>query len=380
MRRFYNSRPAALLTVVLAAALFACSEDETPTDIEKPNYVVERRVMRDIDFVKNRYYLFIHPAPSLNGVFRPAPFDTLLPDDSDPATKEIQVWQSVTAPEIAVHPEWDVRWANAFVDMLDDGFHLNLYADSIAAGHSLPGEFQPRQFRLLEQYVDYELMVAPYDFGLVVGFVLRTPVANDRSLAVRYTNLLGERIGGTYADYGIGAAQAVTDPDRDMILKLIKAPNQLPEGPTGFVWHYMMRNFYNLGLTWISPNQMSLEIRDRSMRADPTRPEGSTVPYIRIFGLDRYNLAGELDPDGLADVHSPYVVDHTNGILMFPSLMPFAPDSVMVREWTDGEFSFADSLYVGQYEKSRRMYMKYLSNPVADAYQYDIFIKVTRPE
>jgi hypothetical protein len=369
-------RHATSLFAVLVVVSLACSEDDAPT-VEEPKVTIETRIIRDIDFVKNQYFLFIHPDPTLNGVVRPwlDPL-SLLPDNSDPLTREIQVWQSVTAPEIIDNPGWLIQWANAFVDTWDDGVELQDGADTIAAGLPLPGDFLPQQFRLLEQEVDYDFIVSIDDPMVTIGLILRMPVEDDRVVAVSYTNMAGDRIGGTYADYGIGAEHAVTDPDHDMILKLIKAPNQLPVGPTGFVWHYMMRNFYNLGLTWISVTETEIFIQDNTNRADRTHPDGSTEPYIRIFGLDRYNHTGDPEPDGLFDFDTSQI-NPLMGILQFPSLTPFAPDSQMVAVWTDGEFSFADSLHWTQHAKSRRMYFEFLTDPVADAYQYDIIIRVT---
>jgi hypothetical protein len=336
----------------------------------------ETRSIRDIDYIKNRYFYFIHPDPSLNDTIRPVQpsAELLLPDNSDPKDKEIQVWQSVEPNELSGDHTWNPQWANAFVDSLDNGDGLESGAASIAAGDPIDSDFLPRQFRLLEPEVDYDFIVSVDNPNEVVGFVMRRSVEDSRVLAVRYTNLNGDPIGGTYTDYEIGAAQAKTIPDNDLILKLIKAPNPQPTGKTGFVWHYMMRNFYNLGLSNIDVNTLELEIYDRTQRLDTSSPPASTVPYIQIFGLDRLNAAGEETPDGIFDATTD-VLRSVTGVLQFPTLFPFAPPSSAVALWTDGEFSFANSLYAPQFEKAERIYKDFLTNPIVDAYQYDIVVR-----
>jgi cell surface protein SprA len=165
-----------------------------------------------------------------------------------------------------------------------------------------------------------------------------------------------------------------------MLLELIKAKYSRPHGNFGPVWNFMMRNFYNLGLTPTFPASLELSIHDNTPRLDPSTPTGSTIPYIQIFGLDQINAAGDRIPDGRVDL-SVIDLNLTGGILQFPALWAFAPPPDSVHRWTAGEFSFyPDTLHALQYETSRRLYTEYLFNPFVSAYQYDIVVKVKRFE
>ena len=77
-----------------------------------------------------------------------------------------------------------------------------------------------------------------------------------------------------------------------LVLEILwSGPNSWPGSDYGWTWAYMMRHIYNLGLSNIDGDTFTLEIEDNlSNRLDATRPVGSTVPYIRIFGLDRFDL------------------------------------------------------------------------------------------
>jgi hypothetical protein len=327
----------------------------------------ERRIIRDIDYIKNQYFYFNHPNPVLNGVMPIYGSDEIRPDNSDPVNKEIQVWQSVRDNE--VQGTLGVKWANAFVDTMGNGQGLVNGAKNIAAGQPINSVFDRRQYRLLEPEIDYDFIVDVDNPKSVIGIELKRSIEEDRYLAVSYTSMRGDRVGGTYKDYNI------SDADDEFVLKLIKPANPLPTDPTGYTWHFMMRNFYNLGLSNIDPNSLDLEIRDRTQRLDTSSPIGSNVPYIRIFGLDRYDRAGNEEPDGVFDATSD-VFNSLTGVIQFPSLFPFAPDTVQVRQdWTNNEFSFADSLYEGQWKKSRRLYEEYLNNPYFDASNYDIVVE-----
>lgn len=329
----------------------------------------EERFIRDIDYVKNQYFYFHLPFslfPDSLPPEYPRPSDYTWYDVLPGNTTDIIIWESVRPDEVQTS---NPIWANAFIDTLGDGAGLVNGAKNIIAGVPTPSEFDRRQFReLKEEDGDYRYF-QDADTKQIVGFILNRAIENDRYLAVSYISAKGDRIGGTYGDYGISGS------DTDRILKLIKPANPLPEDPTGFTWHFMMRNQYNLGLSNIDPASLELEIRDRTQRLDTSSPVGSKIPYIRIFGLDRFNRMGEQEPDGVFDATSD-VFRGVEGILQFPSHFPFAPDNSQVTVWTNGEFSFKDSLlYEAQYEKAERMYKEFLTNPTITAYQYDIVVR-----
>jgi hypothetical protein len=327
----------------------------------------EERVIRDIDYIRNQYFYFDNP----RYVYIP----DIHPKNDDP-TVPIEIWREIDPGQKTSQPDLDWEAGKAFLDTDGRGTNLKLAALMIKNGTPasdlpvhVPGDFE----RLVEN-VDYEFIFDFDDPNAVVGFVLTRPVDDNKALAVSYLTVTGDTVGGPYSRWDIPRGQGVAQRDT-MILELVKPRVPRPDNEFGFTWDYMMRNFYNLGLSNIEPVSFELEIRDRTPRLDTTSPTGSTVPYIRIFGLDQENAAGDPGYDGRIDIR-PEILNTATGILQFPDVHAFAPDTVRVREdWTDGQFSFSDSLYQSQWNKSNKLYTQYLTNPFVDAYQYEIVVR-----
>ncbi len=328
----------------------------------------EERVIQDIGFIRNKYFFFNSPF-----VFDPG--DLLKPDPSDPGDRPIEVWQSFPESQTSTATFlWE--WGRAFVDPTGTGAELNDAVDDIR-NNIKPKPTDPLHievnlpFKLLQPGTDYDLILAVGSDSLVVGVVLRSSAREDEAIAVTYFNRNpggNQQIGGTYSSYGITVAGGERD---TTVLELIKDSNQKETAPT---WDFMMRNFYNLGLSNIEPASFELEIRDRTQRLDTSTPTGSTVPYLKIFGLDRFDAAGSPGSDGRVDIIDQ-VLDIQRGILQFPSLFAFAPDSTLVKDWTDTTFSFHDEEYQAQWDASWRMYNEKLTNPYFDASRYDIVVR-----
>jgi hypothetical protein len=343
----------------------ACEEKAAPPAPVWPDYAVETRIIRDIDFVRNQYYYFDNALV--------VDITRFHPDDRNPSIP-IEIWVEISPSEKL---DAGFYWipGKALVDTVGDGCALRAVADRIHRGLPLwPYRHLALDFRRLEHDIHYRYLTC-FDTDAVRGIVLRQPVAEHRALAASYTTTAGDTVGGPYSMWGIphgGGAERDT-----MILKMIKPKHPRPDDDFGFTWFNTLRNVYNLGLNFIEPAHTEIEIRDNTARADRTHPEGSAVPYIRIFGFDQKNRTFEPEPDGEFDLLSPYI-DLEHGILTFPSLFGFAPPLDSVQRWTGGEFSFEDSLYSDRYAMSRRLYIHYLTNPFVEAYQYDIVIRVKR--
>jgi hypothetical protein len=358
--------------VILAAGLLSC-EDEVapPPPPDSPGYTVETRVIRDIDFIKNRYFWINDP--DYGG----------LPADPNHPTISIDVWQEINPADKLADPPPDWMPGKAFYDQNGDGSALDFAARQILNGVRPSAAFVQEDFKRLELGRDYQLML-DFDTKEISGIVLVRPVPEDKALAVNYISVewaIGVGpfvVGGPYSQYGIpvgGGAERDT-----MILELIKTKNPRPGSGLEKTWDFMMRNFYDLGLNYIAPAYTEIEIEDQTPRHDRTHPEGSDVPYIRIFGFDRQNRAFEPIPDGNFDMPSIYL-DTTWGILQFPAGFGFAPPPDSVSQWTGGEFSFADSvLYQDRWTKVRRLYTEYLIDPFVDAHQYNIVVRVKHYE
>gem|GEM_PF-1022864 len=362
----------------------------------------ETRILRDVDYVKNRFFYFDHPLVFV-GV-----------DES----KEIDVYRTVTPQDIQLNPDINRFPGRAFVDR--DGFGSDLAAavDSLRALAAMPPN-RPDSLRVkLPPNIqnDFQLLQKDRDYRFVldsdnnfVGIEMIQPMSDpNKSLAVRYTNRRHTRIGGQYSDFGIPLAPDPAQRDT-LVLKLIWPRNPLPDDRFGWTWGYQMRHIYNLGLSNIDGNTFSLEIEDRlNPRLDQTQPQGSDEPYIRIFGLDQFDRSGNPKPDGQVDLNAG-LIDFNRGLLAFPTTIRvfvndttgvgdsllaqsavnqleasgqrspftgFAPDSANVALWTDSTFSFSDPRYAAQYARARRIYEEHLNETdELDANQY--LIKVS---
>ena len=63
-------------------------------------------------------------------------------------------------------------------------------------------------------------------------------------------------------------------------------------------------------------------------------PQGN--PYITLFGLDSLNESGIRTPDQKIDLTNPNIISLTNGEVFLPAFHPFAADTVLDGNQTDG--------------------------------------------
>ncbi|TMQ64819.1 MAG: cell surface protein SprA [Candidatus Eisenbacteria bacterium] len=127
-----------------------------------------------------------------------------------------------------------------------------------------------------------------------------------------------------------------------LLLKMLKPRfDDLQDDSTGYVaktpWYpalrYELRNYYDLGGRDISLSTMNLTIR-RLQSGLATDPETATDPrtqadvkLIEVLGLDQRGKAGSSNPDLPDGRVDDQFIDPANGIIFFPDLHPFAPDS-----------------------------------------------------
>jgi len=376
MRRFQQ---AGFMAAVAAALLVGCGGETTVPPGPEPHPTVH--VIRDIDYQKDRYFFFDHPLVFVG------------PELAEP----FGVYLTVTPQDLLNDPTLGRFSGRAFVDSAGFGSSINNAMAAIAANIAAdsvvvaPPPSIQNDFRLLNFGVEYIFVTD--SAGEFVGLELVQPLTDvDRTLAVHYTNKFGDRIGGKYSDYGIGFNGAIGQRDT-LALEILRPRDPAPDGVFAWTWSYTMRHVYNLGFTDIGPARFELEIEDVLYpRRDPTRPEGEWEPYLRIFGLDQYDRAGNPNPDGIVD---PWAVDFTNGTLEFPYVLApmfslpqalaqvaavgdsvpatgFAPDHDFVEAWTDS-FSFHDPRYADQWAVSRRIYTEQLTpNEELNVHQYVI--------
>lgn len=274
---------------------------------------VETKTIRDIDYIKNRFFYLDRPQA---GVF------------FSPAEGNIEVFESVYDWERNANQEVNTWLGRAWVDSAGRGDDIRRALDLIGQGKE-PPPYQERYFKRLYIASDYRFVQDAEDLS-VIGIEMVRAINADKILAVRYINEIGDSV-GNYDDY-----DAPT-----LALEMIKPANPLPTDDFGYTWAYMMRHIYNLGLSNIDGASLDISIEDNTNRIDRTAPDGSTVPYLRIFGLDQTDESGIDEPDNRIDL-DPGLIDLARGVLTFPALRPFDPPPESVASWTDGNFSFTD--------------------------------------
>lgn len=102
-------------------------------------------------------------------------------------------------------------------------------------------------------------------------------------------------------------------------MKLLKAPVADRER-----WSFplMLRNIYDLGGWGLDHTSLQVTLARNTEGAGAEVDEGG-LPYLQIFGLDRYgNADGSPGADGVADLPWQEVFDLVRGLLYFPAALP----------------------------------------------------------
>jgi hypothetical protein len=340
--RYDPNRIQAGLPTILALtvlALLASCENHT-TAPPAPRDVSTTYTIRDVDYIKNTFFLLDDPADFLGAM---------------PGT--IQVFMSVNAQDLVNHPDYLRLPGWAVPDSTASGTMIDALMSALAAG-SRPKSGLQTDFRRLSEGTDFSLLAT--SDSVVVGIEMKQPVPDGalHAIAVRYRNQLGHDIGAVHAD--------------TLVLEMIKAPEQRPHSRFATTWRLTMRNAYYLGSA--NPTaRWSVKIVDvlNTTRVDASTPQGSDVSYLTIFGLDRHDEAGTGPPDGKLDnFFLGWSADMKRGIMWMPALNAFAPPAERVDVWTNGAFSFTGP-YQAQYDTSSTIYTRLLNDiQELDVHQY----------
>lgn len=209
------------------------------------------------------------------------------------------------------------------------------------------------EFATLEDYPTYDVYElvegqdylvyqdGAFDFPGTVVELLRSVGDNELLSATFRTTDSG--LGGLYSD--VDSDDDSVGPDTigtwdtehqcgDLpTFRMIAAPLELlreadlSQGPWRYSHQLEAKNFYRLGGRNI--DELDLEIRwDGSGATEATNFEGE--PYLRILGLDTERLTGSTYEPGQDGEVDRRLLDTTDGILHFPQLRPFDPDSIDV--------------------------------------------------
>lgn len=207
--------------------------------------------------------------------------------------------------------------ADSIIDIkvyVDDRNPRNNAEKSVIPGWAVIDPDAPDTSAGGENHYGYFHLLQPEEYFVDrrLGFiVLDKPIREGEVLAVIYQTPR-QRV-------GVGPDES----SDEVLLKLIR-----PENPRSYLhtWMYEWRNVYYLGAKNISEEGFDLRIYlDLPSGEDEDTQDG--VPFLQIFGLDRYDLDGNPNPDDRIDL-IPEIINLQQGKLVFPDLRPFDPDTI----------------------------------------------------
>ena len=276
--------------------------------------VVQSDYVADTGFLANQFFLLDHPVQAAQPGARVV----------DPVTLHVFV-DDLLPPS----PQGEVQYA-AFL-------YTDLDGDGLADEEPLDGGVS--SLRMLDPEIDYK--VWRDTAGNFRAIQLNSPLQESHVLAVSYEALDADSVRhavgtvdltGVPGWFSIEDIDALSPGDAEALqLELIKPENYTPDSPT---WDYMMRNVYRLGGRNIDYSSLEVEVHRISTRPDPSRPENSSVPYLRAFGLDQSAADNNPDTFGHDGKVDAFWVDAESGLLFFPYFRPFDPPAEFVSDWT----------------------------------------------
>ncbi|WP_235689717.1 T9SS outer membrane translocon Sov/SprA [Fulvivirga lutea] len=169
-----------------------------------------------------------------------------------------------------------------------------------------------------------------YSVNRRLGYIsLFRKLQNDEALAVSFEYTYQGRnykVGELSEDYS-----ALSDDDV-IFMKLLR-PRKIniddPQGNRIPTWDLMMKNIYSLNATNVSQDGFELRVIYRDDLSGIDNPQlqfgavASTIPLIRLLGLDKLNPNNDPQPDGNFDFVEDITISTENGLIIFPFLEPF---------------------------------------------------------
>lgn len=173
-----------------------------------------------------------------------------------------------------------------------------------------------------------KLNPSEYTFNSQLGYIsLNTQLNPDDVLAVAYRYTYNGKV------FQVGEFAEDLPPDstntKVMYMKLVKGTSARPTLP---IWKLMMKNVYALGGGGISKEDFRLNILYQDPGGGEKRylPETSIpnpgTPLLTLLNLDRLNIQGDPQPDGIFDYVEGITILPQQGKIIFPQLEPFGSD------------------------------------------------------
>lgn len=274
-----------------------------------------KSVIKDIDFIKNQYFFIDHKYRNH--------FEKGF-TDANPQTFVYQQGEEIIKLDVyeSVNPGYpDARIGVAIVNptsLAPDGNYKDIVIDDIPGLKALVdnNEAFKGSFKKLEPDVDYT-------YDQYRGYLkLNSRVDDQTVLALAYVvaNPESPKVGTLSED--------IADTSQSVILKLIKPQFMQPSDID--TWPLMMRNVYSLGGRDIEKEGFEIRLENNSTGANETRPEGEDETFLNLLGLDVLDENGGLVDGGdeNVDVTNTELIHLSEGVLIFPCLQPFNPDSL----------------------------------------------------
>lgn len=192
------------------------------------------------------------------------------------------------------------------------------YPNSLDPASSPDSVYQ--RFRQLDYGYDYELIMDPDAGQNYVLFPERLPNVQTTTLAY---HMVVKKADGSMLEFG----------DLTGVLFRLQMLKRANPQPADGLWEAEWKNVYSLRRTHIDYQYLELdiyrgELGDEDNPANLTHQDG--IYYLRLLGLDLYNVAGQHIPDNKVD-DDPRILDTVRGLLVFPSREPFADSTVLTE-------------------------------------------------
>lgn len=196
--------------------------------------------------------------------------------------------------------------------------------DNVVAALQGPN-FNLVQAQDFEKVFARKLKPSEYTVNNELGFIsLGVNIQPDQVVAVTYSYSYNGKL-YFVGDRPENVPTATLDSVPQVLFaKMLKSTVQRTDLPT---WDLMMKNVYPIGAYQVDPKEFRLDV----YYEDPGRGIKRFLPFsnlegrplLRVFQLDKLNIQGDPQPDGIFDFVPGVTINTRNGRIMFPVLEPF---------------------------------------------------------
>lgn len=315
---------------------------------------------------ENRHFFFTHanranyePAlqniPQINSLFQITYLEVWVTNDRQETNnvRDIVALADLGEPEVIAAPRvkkklgvpTDINGkplplnnANNLYDELVSDDRMRNIDRAVRELTSKGGRFEMQQTRDFEKFRGRKLSSSDYTFDPKLGYIsLNFQLRPNQVLGVAFTYKyngqeykVGElssnapQIGATGGTNTSTNNVDTTATSKVLFVKLLKASTPRLDAP---LWDLMMKNIYSLGASQLNKEDFRLDIYynkpgDGERRFLPdTKVAG--LPLLRVFNLDRLNIQGDPQPDGVFDFVEGVTINTRQGKIIFPVLEPF---------------------------------------------------------